>query len=79
MNLTSEELQEIWPDPYIDHLLSITVPGGSHARDWFIPHQLPMAENNVRDVVRRMLWQAHQLAQQSHVLTSDARIVGSLH
>jgi len=41
-------------DEQVDRILSTVVPGGSQARDWFLPHPSPRATNNVRDVVRRM-------------------------
>lgn len=39
----------------IDRALSTPIPGGSLARDWFLPHDHPKGIANVRDVVRRMI------------------------
>ena len=39
----------------IDKLLSTPIPGGSQARDWFIPHDTERGLENVRDVVRRIV------------------------
>lgn len=41
-------------DDEVDYLLSTPIPGGSHARDWFVPHEREKGLANVRDVVRRM-------------------------
>lgn len=38
----------------IDKALSAPIPGGSNARDWFLPHDTERGLENVRDVVRRM-------------------------
>ena len=46
--------QEI-TDNDIDAALAARVPGGSNARDWFLPHEHPKGRENVRDVVKRML------------------------
>ena len=42
-------------DNEVDRMLSARIPGGSSARDWFLPHELPKGLANVRDVVRAML------------------------
>ena len=42
-------------DAQIDRLLSVRVPGGSEARDWFLPHESEKGLENVRQVVRLML------------------------
>lgn len=42
-------------DEMIDSLLKTQIPGGSQAKDWFLPHDNPRALANVRDVVRRMI------------------------
>lgn len=42
-------------DAMIDRALSASIPGGSSARDWLLPHESDKAEANMRDVVRRML------------------------
>ena len=39
----------------IDRLLSAPIPGGSQARDWFLPHDTERGLENVRDVVRRLV------------------------
>lgn len=43
----------------VDRLLDTPVPGGSQARDWFLPHDTSRGRENVRDVVRRMVESAH--------------------
>ena len=50
-------------DAEIDRVLGTHIPGGSHARDWFLPHELPKGKENVRDVVRRMIATAHGIKQ----------------
>lgn len=42
-------------DQEIDKLLSTPIPGGSQARDWFLPHDTPRGIANIRDVVRRIV------------------------
>ena len=42
-------------DAQIDRLLSVRVPGGSEARDWFLPHENDKGLANVRQVVRLIL------------------------
>lgn len=42
-------------DAEVDRILSTSIPGGSAARDWFLPHETPKGLANVRDVVRAML------------------------
>ena len=42
-------------DVDIDRILSTPIPGGSSARDWFLPHEQEKGLRNVRDVVRRMM------------------------
>ena len=42
-------------DAQIDRLLSTAIPGGSTARDWFLPHDTDRGLENVRAVVRAML------------------------
>lgn len=39
----------------IDMALAANIPGGSDARDWFLPHESDKAKRNIRDVVRAML------------------------
>lgn len=39
----------------VDRLLSTAIPGGSQARDWFLPHDTKRGLENVRDVVRRLV------------------------
>ena len=46
-------------DEYIDKLLSTAIPGGSQARDWFLPHDTKRGLENVRDVVRRIVAAAY--------------------
>lgn len=41
-------------DAQVDRMLSAPIPGGSAARDWFLPHDYPQGLRNVRDVVRAM-------------------------
>lgn len=38
----------------IDKALNAYIPGGSSARDWFLPHDTEKGKANVRDVVQRM-------------------------
>lgn len=47
-------------DEIIDKMLSEPIPGGSQARDWFLPHETKKGLENVREVVRRMFarWRA---------------------
>lgn len=45
-------------DEQIDRLLDTVVPGGSQARDWFLPHDTEKGLANVRTVVRLMLARA---------------------
>ena len=42
-------------DKEIDRLLSTPIPGGSQARDWFLPHDTERGLANVRDVVLRLV------------------------
>lgn len=42
-------------DAQVDRILSTVQPGGSHARDWFLPHEHPKGLENVRNVVRSMI------------------------
>lgn len=42
-------------DAEIDSLLSTHIPGGSGARDWFLPHESEKALDNVRAAVRLMI------------------------
>jgi len=46
---------------YLDKLLNTPIPGGSQARDWFIPHDTERGTANVREVVRLMLERQHRL------------------
>lgn len=39
----------------IDRILSTRIPGGSEARDWFLPHDTERGLENVRTVVRLMI------------------------
>jgi hypothetical protein len=48
-------------DAEIDKVLSTAIPGGSAARDWFLPHDTERGLENVRNVVRRMLDTAARL------------------
>lgn len=48
-------MSERMTDEEIDRLLSTPIPGGSQARDWFLPHDTDRGLENVRDVVRRMM------------------------
>lgn len=41
-------------DEQVDRMLGAYIPGGSSARDWFLPHELPQGLVNVRNVVRAM-------------------------
>lgn len=47
-------------DEQIDKILSTPIPGGSQARDWFLPHELPKGLANVRNVVRALLAASHK-------------------
>lgn len=42
-------------DAQVDRILSAPIPGGSAARDWFLPHDTERGLNNIRTVVREML------------------------
>ena len=42
-------------DQHIDAALNASIPGGSTARHWFLPHETEKGEANVREVVRLML------------------------
>lgn len=50
-------VQDGWKltDSQVDRMLSAPIPGGSSARDWFLPHDTERGLGNVRDVVRAML------------------------
>lgn len=48
-------------DAEIDKVLGTAIPGGSAARDWFMPHDTKQGLQNVRNVVRRMLDTAARL------------------
>lgn len=48
-------------DANVDRLLSTRIPGGSQARDWFLPHEHEAGLKNVRGVVRAMLREAYAL------------------
>lgn len=50
-------------DYEVDKLLSTTIPGGSQARDWFLPHDTEQGLKNVRDVVRRMFAAKNQYCE----------------
>jgi hypothetical protein len=41
-------------DEQVDRMLSAVIPGGSAARDWFLPHEHQRGLENVRGVVRAM-------------------------
>lgn len=53
-------------DEQVDRMLSAPIPGGSQARDWFLPHEAAKGLANVRNVVRAMVRSASpaQEAQQ---------------
>jgi len=61
LDLTSSHLQPApaaekeLTDKEVDRILSTPIPGGSVARDWFLPHEQARGLANVRNVVRRML------------------------
>ena len=42
-------------DGLVDRMLGAIVPGGSQARDWFLPHETERGLANVRDTVRCMV------------------------
>ena len=42
-------------DHQVDRLLRTSIPGGSHALDWFLPYANDKGLANIRDVVRLML------------------------
>lgn len=42
-------------DREVDRILSTRIPGGSYARDWFLPHYTKKGLENVRDVVRAIV------------------------
>lgn len=42
-------------DEEVDRMLRAVIPGGSSARDWFLPHESERGLKNVRDVVRAMV------------------------
>lgn len=54
-------------DEQVDRILSTQIPGGSAARDWFLPHEAPKGLANVRDVVRRMVATAVRVASPIHL------------
>lgn len=51
----TQGLRSALSDEQIDRLLSAQVPGGSAARDWFLPHDTERGAANVRDVVRALI------------------------
>lgn len=55
-----------WTDEQVDSILAAVVPGGSQARDWFLPHDTDKGLANVRQVVRLMLQRADELRQGSN-------------
>lgn len=59
-------------DADIDRLLSTPVPGGSQARDWFLPHDTERGLANVREVVRRIITAADDIRAR-HGARSEAR------
>jgi hypothetical protein len=54
----------------VDAILRTTIPGGSTADAWFLPHENAKGLENVRDVVRRMVATAEKL-KASRVDLSD--------
>jgi hypothetical protein len=63
--LQSQSNTDGWvTDEQIDRILSTVQPGGSQARDWFLPHEHPKGLENVRNVVRSMLSAAPKAPQQ---------------
>lgn len=42
-------------DEQVDRILSTQIPGGSSARDWFLPFRDEKGLNNIRCTARRML------------------------
>ena len=60
-------------DEDVDKLLSVQVPGGSSARDWFLPHETEKGLENVRNVVRLMVAAAQGVmtVQQEPVAWTD--------
>ena len=68
-------------DEQIDRALSTVIPGGSQARDWFLPHESDRGLQNVRQVVRLMIESAatapllsriKELERELEVLRKDA-------
>lgn len=45
-------LRELFTDEVVDRALRASIPGGSTAAAWFIPHDNDRARDNIRDVVR---------------------------
>jgi integrase len=60
-------------DAEIDRLLSARIPGGSAARDWFLPHESERGLENVRDVVRALLSAAQRDSQDRGYSSQHAR------
>lgn len=52
---TPQPAEPALTDKLIDRILSAPIPGGSAARDWFLPHDTELGLSNVRRVVREML------------------------
>lgn len=50
-------------DKQIDAILSTAIPGGSCARDWFLPHETDRGLANIREVVRLMVERAYGIGQ----------------
>lgn len=55
----------------VDRLLSLTVPGGSQVRDWFLPHDHERGLENVRGVVRRMVEAQRSLEAHCHPVAAE--------
>jgi len=50
-----DEALQVVTDADIDRALNTSIPGGSTADAWFLPHPYEKGNANVRDVVKRML------------------------
>lgn len=65
-------------DGEIDRLLSTPIPGGSAARDWFLPHDTEQGLANVRTVVRLMLAAAPPLITLTEFYRANRALLNTL-
>lgn len=64
-----QRASEPMTDEQIDRALSTVIPGGSQARDWFLPHESDRGLQNVRQVVRLMIESAAMKTDPNEKLT----------